>query len=135
MRYLLDTDTCSYIMRQKPPAVWQRLNQIGVGNVAVSVMTVAELRFGVEKLRSTHFTQRAVDDFIRYCSVLSWEESITPVYAQLRHFLDQQGTPIGNMDLLIAAHALQQNCILVTNNTRHFARVPNLTIENWTTIN
>ncbi len=131
MMYLLDTDTCSYIMRKKPLSVWQRLNKIPSGNVAVSVITVAELRYGVEKLASQHFTQSAVDDFIRYLRVLPWDEEITPFYARLRDYLHKHGTPIGNMDLMIASHALACDYTFVTNNLRHFSRVPDLKLENW----
>lgn len=118
-------------MKKKPPSVWQRLNKIPIGDVVVSAITVAELRYGVEKLSSSRLSQVAVDDFIRYLNVLPWDKEVTFCYAQLRHYLEQQGTPIGNMDLMIAAHALSQDCILVTNNTRHFSRIPNLKTENW----
>jgi tRNA(fMet)-specific endonuclease VapC len=132
MLYLLDTDTCSYIMRQKPPSVLQRLEMIPIGDVAVSVITVAELRYGVEKLNSSRLTQTVVDDFLRYLKVIDWDDKVTLFYARLRHYLQQKGTPIGNMDLMIAAHALCYDYILVTNNTRHFSQVPQLRIENWT---
>lgn len=129
--YLLDTDTSSYIIKKKPLSVKQRLQDIPVGNVAVSVITVAELRYGVEKLASQKLTQSTIDDFLRYVVVLAWEEEITHFYAKLRDYLTRQGTPIGNMDLMIASVALCYDCILVTNNTRHFSRVPKLRLENW----
>lgn len=118
-------------MKKKPLSVWQRLNRIPSNNVAVSVITVAELRYGIEKLASQRFTQSAVDDFLDYLRVLPWDEKITPFYARLRDYLNRQGTPIGNMDLMIASHALCYDYILVTNNSRHFSRVPNLKLENW----
>ena len=129
--YLLDTDTSSYIIKKKPLTVKQRLQSIRVGDVAVSVITVAELRYGVEKLASTKLTQSIIDDFLRYVVILAWEEEVTHFYARLRDYLTKKGTPIGNMDLMIASQALCYHCILVTNNTRHFSRVPNLRLENW----
>lgn len=134
MVYLLDTDTCSYIIKKKPLSVKQRLDKIPLGDVVVSVITVAELRYGVEKLGSKKFTQSAVDDFLNYLRVLPWDEDITLFYARLRDYLTKKGTPIGNMDLMIASHALCYDYTLVTNNTRHFSCVPELKLENWVLI-
>ncbi|MFN5589747.1 MAG: type II toxin-antitoxin system VapC family toxin [Holosporales bacterium] len=131
MPYLLDTDTCSYIMRNKPLSVLEKLQSIPMKDVFVSVITVAELRYGVEKRASPRLTQKSVDVFLEYLTVLPWGEEVTGCYARLRHALHTQGTPIGNMDLMIAAHALAAGLILVTNNIREFSRVPGLTVENW----
>ena len=131
MRYLLDTDTCSYIMRSKPLSVLEKLQSVPMNDVLVSVVTVAELRYGVEKLASPRLTQRVVDDFLAYLNVLPWCEAITPFYARIWHDLQTRGTLIGAMDLMIAAHALQEGAILVTNNTKHFSKVTGLKLENW----
>lgn len=131
MLYLLDTDICSYIIKKKPLSVKKRLDKIPVGNIVVSVITVAELRYGVEKLGSKRLTQSAVDDFLNYVCVSPWDENIALFYAKVRDDLTKKGTPIGNMDLMIASHALCYDYILVSNNTRHFSCVPNLKLENW----
>ena len=131
MRYILDTDTCSYIMRSKPLSVLEKLQSIPMHDVFVSVVTVAELRYGVEKLASVRFTQSVVDDFLAYLTVLPWCEAITPFYAKIRHDLQTQGTPIGAMDLMIAAHALQTKAVLITNNLKHFSKVKVLMLDNW----
>ncbi len=131
MRYLLDTDTCSYILRSKPLSFLEKLQSVPMNDVLVSVVTVAELRYGVEKLVSPRLTQRVVDDFLAYLNVLPWCEAITPFYARIRHDLQTRGTLIGAMDLMIAAHALQEGAILVTNNTKHFSKVTGLKLENW----
>jgi tRNA(fMet)-specific endonuclease VapC len=137
MRYLLDTDTCSAIMRTKPLSVLEKLQAIPMKDVLVSVITVAELRHGIEKRPTPRLMQRALDDFLAYLNVLPWCEAVTPFYAKIRHDLQTQGTPqetqIGAMDLMIAAHALQAEAILVTSNT-HFSKVKGLTREDWVVI-
>ncbi len=130
--YLLDTDICSYIMKRHPENVYKYLQKIPMEHLHVSVMSVAELRYGVERLESARFTQGEVDKFIQYLNVLSWENTATLEYAKIRHYLTKKGKLIGHMDMLIAAHALSLNMILVTNNEKHFKVVPNLKIENWT---
>lgn len=131
MRYLLDTDICSYIMKKKPLAVWQKLKQIPINEIAISAMSVAELRYGIERLGSSQFTQQVVDDFIQHLTILYWGNEETLFYGRLRHGLERQGLGIGAMDMLIAAQALSRKLTLVTNNIRHFERVPDLQIENW----
>jgi tRNA(fMet)-specific endonuclease VapC len=131
MSYILDTYTCSAIMRTKPVSVLEKLQVIPMKDVFVSAITVAELRYEVEKLTSPRLTQRVVDEFLSYLNVLPWCEGITPFYAKIRHTLQSQGAPIGAMDLMIAAHALQAEAILVTNKIHHFAKVTDLKLENW----
>ena len=131
MSYILDTYTCSAIMRTKPVSVLEKLQVIPMKDVFVSAITVAELRYEVEKLTSPRLTQRVVDDFLSYLNVLPWCEGITPFYAKIRHALQSQGAPIGAMDLMIAAHALQAEAILVTNKIHHFGKVTDLKLENW----
>ncbi|MFM7621356.1 MAG: type II toxin-antitoxin system VapC family toxin [Alphaproteobacteria bacterium] len=131
MRYLLDTDTCSTIIRTKPLSVLEKLQSVPMNDVVVSVMTVAELRYGLEKLGAPRSMQRAVDEFLSYLNILPWCEAITSIYAKIRHDLHTQGMPMGAMDLMIAAHALQAGATLVTSNTQHFSKVKGLTLDNW----
>ena len=127
--YMLDSDTCSYVLKTKS----KRLEDIFIretGRIALSEIVLAELRFGADNHQNRTLEIHAlIDDFIAPLEILSWAASLT--YGKLRAHLQQNGTPIGNLDMLIAAHALQQDMILVTNNTKHFRRVPDLKIENW----
>ncbi len=130
-RYLLDTDTCSYVMKRHPLSVLTQLQMVEASRLGILVITLAELRYDVERLNSSRFTQSDIDSFISYLTVHPWEARATQHYATLRTKLERQGTPIGNLDLLIAAHALSLDAILVSNNQRHFSRVSGLTLENW----
>jgi len=132
-RYLLDTDICSYIIRQRPAAVLERFEAVSPVQLSISVITLAELLYGVERSSSKVINRPIIEDFVSRLPVLPWDSEAAAHYAQLRVFLERQGTPIGNMDLMIAAHALSQGRIVVTNNVRHFEKVPELQVENWTT--
>jgi len=134
MPYLLDTDTCSYIMKRHPLSVLKHLQTIEMSAVGISSMTLAELRYGVERLNSSRFTQQDVDLFVTNLTVFAWDAEATQYYATLRAYLERKGLPIGNMDMLIAAHALRLDAILVTNNQRHFSRISGLKLENWVEI-
>lgn len=132
MIWMLDTNTSSYVIRRRPPAVKARFDAVGHANLALSVVVLAELLFGAER----HPTRGAairqdIDDFRRRLRVLPWTEAAALAYARIRAVLQGQGTPIGNLDLLIAAHALAEDAVLVTNNTREFQRVPGLRCEDW----
>jgi len=131
MPYLLDTDTCSYIMKRHPLSVLKHLQTIEMSTIGISSMTLAELRYGVERLNSSRFTQQDVDLFVTHLTVFAWDAEATQYYAILRADLERKGLPIGNMDMLIAAHALRLDAILVTNNQRHFSRIAGLKLENW----
>ncbi|MBI2900882.1 MAG: type II toxin-antitoxin system VapC family toxin [Planctomycetes bacterium] len=131
MTHLLDTNICSYLMRRKPPAVVDRLQALGPARVAVSVVTALELREGAEL--SPHPTEyhRRVDVFLTGIRPLPLPVDAAAVGGRLRAALRRKGTPIGDLDVLIAAHALALGLVLVTNNVREFARVPGLRVENW----
>ena len=129
--YMLDTDICSYIIKQRPISVLERFETIPVTQISISVVTYAELIYGVERSSSTKINLSIVKDFVSCLTVLPWNREAAESYGKLRAFLEQKGTPIGNMDLMIAAHALSHNRIIVTNNTRHFDKIPQLPVENW----
>ena len=129
--YMLDTNICSYILKQRPRNVLERFEKIQPDQLCVSVVTYAELQYGIEKTSSKRVNQGVVDEFFARLQVLAWDEEAAQHYGKIRHYLEDRGTPIGNMDLMIAAHALSRKCKLVTNNLREFKRVPQLKIENW----
>ena len=133
-RYMLDTDTCSYMMKRSNDAVLKRLQKVPVSDVCMSVITKSELLFGVEMSPRRRQDQAALSAFLGYIEVLDFPDIAALHYAQIRADLKTSGTIIGANNLFIAAHARSQGLTLVTNNTREFARVNKLVIENWTTV-
>ncbi len=131
MRWMLDTNTCIDIMKRHPPPVRERLRRVAIGEVGISAIAHAELRFGIHKSRRRAENEAALADFLSYCLVLDWPQAASDAYAEIRRELEAAGTPIGSNDLLIAAHALHLGCTLVTNNTEEFQRVRGLRIDNW----
>ena len=131
-RFMLDTDTCSYIMKRSNDALLKRLRKIPVSDVCISVITKSELLYGVEISPRRQQDEAALNAFLRYVEVLDLPDEAAPHYATIRAHLKASGTMIGANDLFIAAHARGLGLTLVTNNTREFARVPKLRVENWT---
>jgi tRNA(fMet)-specific endonuclease VapC len=132
MLYLLDTDTCAFIARQKHPKVTSRFRSRRAGDLAMSVVTYGELRVGAEKSDRYPESLRALELFIQAVTVLPMALEVARFYSKVRLDLEQRGLIIGTNDLWIASHCLQLGLTLVTNNEREFSRIPNLTIENWT---
>ncbi|MEI7902465.1 MAG: type II toxin-antitoxin system VapC family toxin [bacterium] len=131
MRYLLDTNTCIYIIKRSPPAVYDRFKLLRVGDVGVSAITYCELQFGVAKSSRPDENQLALTEFISPLEVRDFPAAAAVVFGKIRARLQHAGTPVGNYVLLIAAHALYEGLTLVTNNTKEFNRVPGLKVENW----
>jgi tRNA(fMet)-specific endonuclease VapC len=131
-RFMLDTDTCSYIMRRSHPQVIKRLQSVPVGDVCLSVVTKAELLYGVEVSPRRAQDSAALAAFLPYVEALDLTHDAAIHYAEIRADLKKRGSMIGANDLFIAAHARALGLTLVTNNTAEFARVSNLAIENWT---
>ncbi len=131
MKLLLDTNICIYIIKQQPASVLKRFMEYQVGDVGISSITLSELRYGVAK--STHYEKnaRALDEFITPLEIVPFDEQAAYVYGNIRASLEKAGTPIGSMDMLIAAHALSLELPLVTNNSREFIRVTDLTVLDW----
>ncbi|MEM9775201.1 MAG: type II toxin-antitoxin system VapC family toxin [Chloroflexota bacterium] len=129
--YILDTNICIYIIRQRPMAVLEKFEEIPADELAISVVTYAELQYGVDKSSSKQFNQNILDQFVNRLNILSWDRPAAREYGLIRSSLEAQGTPIGPLDLLIAAHAISQVATLVTNNLREFERVSDLKLENW----
>lgn len=130
MIYMLDTNICIYIINNKPPQVFEHFRQYSLSQIAISSISAAELAFGVEKSGSAR-NRQALEKFLAPLDVITFSEQSIWRYAQLRHQLQQQGTPIGSLDMLIAAHALSLDATLVTNNVQEFSRIKGLKLENW----
>ena len=131
-RYMLDTDTCSYIMKRSNSGVLKRLSALPVSDVCISVVTKSELLFGVEVSPRRLQDEAALEAFLNYIEVLDFPDRASLHYARIRADLRRLGTMIGANDLFIAAHARSLGLTLVTNNTREFGRVSRLVMENWT---
>lgn len=133
LRYMLDTDICSYVMKRSSDLLLKRLQKVPVSDVCVSVITKSELLYGVEVSPRRQQDEAALNSFLNYVDVLDFPEKASSHYAQIRAHLKNLGTMIGGNDLLIAAHARSLGLKLVTHNTREFGRVPKLAMEDWTT--
>lgn len=129
-QYLLDTNILSSLVRDPHGSVARRIAGVGEQMVATSIVCAAELRFGARKKGSARLTAQ-VEAILDILPVLALEPPADARYAELRTDLERRGTPIGGNDMLIAAHALTIDAILVTDNVREFARVASLKVENW----
>ncbi|WP_241972542.1 type II toxin-antitoxin system VapC family toxin [Aliidiomarina haloalkalitolerans] len=133
--FMLDTNICSYIMRERPEHLLKVL-QAHVENkerLVISAITYAELRFGAIGSKASPKHNLIVDQFLeRIDSVLPWDQAAVEATTEIKRYLAQQGTPIGANDAAIAGNAIAANCVLVTNNRSEFDRVPQLTVQDWT---
>jgi tRNA(fMet)-specific endonuclease VapC len=130
MRFLLDTNALSHLIRDPRGPVAQRLAAVGDAEIFTSVVVAGELRFGARKKGSAVLADR-VDQLLASIAVAPLEAGVDRHYADIRHALESSGQLIGANDLFIAAHALEQDATLVTDNVAEFQRVPGLRIENW----
>lgn len=128
---MLDTNTCIYIIKQKPPSVFQKFKTIIPGQVALSVITLSELEYGARKSAAIEKNLSALHQFCVPFEILPYDYNATVEYGIIRADLEGKGIPIGPLDTLIAAHAKSLNYILVTNNEKEFTRINGLQIENW----
>lgn len=131
MKYLLDTNICIYVIKHHPESVIQKFTSQKIGDIGISTITLSELYYGVAKSNQIETNKRALEKFIMPLEVAPFNDLASECYGQLRADLEKTGNLIGPMDLMIAAHALSLNTILVTNNVREFNRVNKLKIENW----
>lgn len=132
MLHMLDTDTASYLIRGKSPVIEARLAALVPATVCISVMTRAELQYGLKRLPADHRLHLVVRQFLKIIRILPWDTDAADWYAEIRHQLVSTGQPIGEMDMMIAAHALSAGAVLVTNNRRHYERIEApLILENW----
>ena len=128
-QYILGTDISSYLIRGDHETVTKKFSEL-YDSCAISSITAAELQYGAKKRNNKQLTQK-VKAFCDLVEIIPWDEDAAKAYAKLRVELETSGTPIGNMDMLIAASALARKAVLVTNNTEHFSRVKDLKLGNW----
>lgn len=131
MIVMLDTNTCIALIKRKPLHTLQKFDEYQIGDIGISAVTLAELRYGVAKSQQQAKNQSALDEFILPLEVAAFDEQSTAAYGKLRAVLEKAGTPIGPLDTMIAAHALNLGAALVTNNLREFNRVPGLVVMDW----
>ena len=129
--YLLDTNTCIYIIKRQPKRALSKLQSLEVSDVGVSSITLTELEYGISKSSKPKQNKLALAQFLAPLELLSYDDVAAANYGTVRADLESQGTPIGPLDTLIAAHALAMGCVLVTSNEREFSRIPDLQVENW----
>lgn len=132
MLHMLDTDTASYLIKGKSPTAETKLAALAPSMICISVMTRAELLYGLKRLHADHRLHLAVRQFLKIVRILSWDVEAADWYADIRHQLVSTGQPIGELDMMIAAHSLSAGAVLVTNNIRHYERIAApLILENW----
>jgi tRNA(fMet)-specific endonuclease VapC len=131
IKYMLDTNTCIYIIKRKPDMVIERFKRTKISQIGISSITLSELLYGVSKSSKPEQNQVALAQFVAPLEILPYGDGAAQYYGDLRADLEKQGTPIGSLDMLIAAHTLSIGCILVTNNEKEFVRISNLKIDNW----
>lgn len=131
MKYMLDTNICIFIIKQKPENVLKRFLQLEPGDICISSITYAELVHGVEKSQAREKNRLALTVFLSEIQIMPFDDLAAEIYGTVKTDLQKKGTMIGPFDTLIAAHAKSLDLMLVTNNTKEFARVEGLELEDW----
>ena len=131
IKYLIDTNICIYIMNKRPTGIIHKFKQFDVGEIGVSTITVSELQYGVSKSKNRRLNKQRIEEFLFPLEILPYDEIASTIYGDIRVQSEKRGEPIGPLDLLIAAHALSRNLVLISNNEKEFKRVKNLKVENW----
>jgi len=129
--YMLDTDICIYIIKRKPRSVLKRLESLQPGQLAMSAITFAELMNGAKKSKRVEANVAKLNELGELIQICPFDQKAAIFYGDVRSILEKKGNIIGSNDLLIAAHALSLDWILVSNNEKEFRRVDGLRIENW----
>ena len=129
--YMLDTDTVSYLVKGKTPALDTRVAAVVPKHLCISSVTRGELLYGLQLKDGAHRLAQLIDQFLLRVQCLPWDEAAATHFASVAAALHKAGTQIGSMDAMIAGHAMATGAVLVTNNARHFSRVTGLTVENW----
>ena len=130
LKYLLDTNIVIYVLKRRPKEVLEIFNR-NASRMAISSITLSELIFGAEKSPNVDKNLEAIEEFVSHLDVLPYDAKASQPSGQIKAALEKRGEIIGENDIHIAAHAISQGLILVTNNLREFKRVPNLALENW----
>ena len=131
MIYLLDSNICIYVINEHPKHVLDKFKKMRNENITISSIVLSELAFGVYNSHHVEKNLLALEKFSTPIKVLPYDENAAYYYGEIRAYLKKNGNPIGQLDAMIAAHALSINATLVTNNTKEFSRVKNLKCENW----
>ena len=131
MKVMLDTNTCIAIIKRKPPQVLKRFNEYKLGEIGISWVTLAELKFGVAKSQHQEKNQAALDEFVLPLEIANFNHEAARVYGRMRAMPEKKATPIGSLDMMIGVHALSLGVTLATNNTREFARIRGLIVVDW----
>lgn len=131
IKYLIDTNICIYIMNKRPTGIIHKFKRFDIGEIGVSTITVSELHYGIAKSKNRRSNKQRIEEFLSPLEIIPYDEIAAKTYGDIRHKLEKQGELIGPLDLLIAAHALSRNLVLVTNNEKEFKRVKNLKVKNW----
>ena len=118
-------------MNKRPISIIQKFKQFEIGEIGVSTITMSELQYGVVKSKNRRLNQQRVEEFLSPLEIIPYDEIAANIYGDIRHNLEKSGEPIGPLDLLIAAHALSRNLVLITNNEKEFKRVKKLKVKNW----
>jgi tRNA(fMet)-specific endonuclease VapC len=130
IKFLLDTNIVIYVLKKRPLEVLKIFNA-NASRMAISSITLSELIYGAEKSANIAKNLEAIEDFVSHLEVLPYDARASQHYGQIKAALEKKGKIIGENDIHIAAHAISQGLILVTNNLKEFKRVPNLALENW----
>jgi tRNA(fMet)-specific endonuclease VapC len=131
MQYLLDTNICIYVIKQKPPKVLARFQNLALSDSGISSITVDELEYGVFKSQQQEKNRNALMQFLVPLEIVGFDQNAATIYGSIRSELETRGLVIGSMDMLIAAHAVSLGVTIVSNNVREFSRIANLSLENW----
>jgi tRNA(fMet)-specific endonuclease VapC len=131
MKYLLDTNICIYLIKNRPAHLEKRFKRLRIGEVGISAITYSELAYGVANSQNPEQNELALQEFVAPLEVIDYPSSAAQTYGHLRAELRRKGRLLGPLDMLIAAHALFLGVILVTNNVAEFSRVQHLSTENW----
>jgi tRNA(fMet)-specific endonuclease VapC len=131
MKYMLDTNICIHLIKHRPQRLMNRLERTLVGDIGISVITLAELEYGAAKSSRPNRNREALRGFITPLEIAAFGKAATVAYGRIRALLEKKGLIIGSMDLLIAAHAVSEGVQVITNNEAEFKRVPGLRVDNW----
>jgi len=131
MKYMLDTNICIYLIREKSIKMLNRLRKIDTNDICISSITLSELEYGIQKSNFPERNKLALTEFLVPLTILPYDDVAASEYGKIRNYLEKEGKIIGAMDLLIGAHALSLNLTLVTNNMKEFERIRKLKLENW----
>lgn len=131
MTFMLDTNTCIYLIKRKSQKIIERLKKLTVGDIGISSITLAELQYGVAKSRHKKQNRIALEEFVLPLDIAPFDEKSAESYGIVRSQLEKTGKPIGSLDTLIGAHALSLGVTIVTNNTKEFKRIKSLTVVDW----